>query len=121
MLNSLFLSNVVVAFVQSKYLFYIGETGNLTCDIENIPDWNDIFITRTDGFVFLSKNRSNTTDAVLNGTELATDTTFEETRARVILLFDPVECGTMQDVYTCAVRTNDTWYNTTADITLQSE
>lgn len=106
-----------VAFSQNKYVYTIGESGNVTCEMENIPDWNEISVSRSDGFVLFSNMRD--AEPVLNGSELANETNIQEASARIVLIFDPVACSSMQDVYTCAVRTN-TWFNATTDITLIS-
>lgn len=109
---------VSVAFVQDTYIYNIGKNENLTCEMENIPDWTKLLITRSDGFVLFSNGRDS--EPVTNNSTLADETNIQESSARIVLLFEPVECSDMRDVYTCAVQTNDTWYNATADVTLIS-
>ena len=104
-----------VAFEQASYILNVDEERNLTCEVADIPDWSEILLLSSDGEAVFQVFKGGS--PTVNGVRIGVDYDIQDSFAIVNVVFDPVMCnGQLEEVYTCAVRMNDTWINDTTTL-----
>lgn len=108
-----------MAFDKETYVFHIGSSANLTCDVANIEDWTEIHVLNSANHVYFSRTKHNSS-SVDNGVS-SDQSEIQDTHARVILEFKDIPCGSLRDNFTCAVKTNTSWLNVTSAVIFESK